>query len=284
LGRWLVAAVFLLGFALFFRQQLLPGLERYWKDDLGPRLRGEPPATVTEPPPGGMVRFEVPQLFPEDDISALQFAPEQTLQVTVSIADFRPGGFVVPAVSFPIALSESPATRIAVAPAAVSADARYGMLPVGAGGVGIMLDRDEAGYRLLVDRNGDGDWQNDGPAVSAEGGGRFAASLRLPLAAIAGLGSPDEHYELWIYAPEDGHPPRALRVYCRTQLRGRVTLGSERFVAWLADNQVLDGDFSNDGIAIDLDGDGRIAPTAEWVRAGAALTRGDRAYRFRVER
>ncbi|WP_172838753.1 hypothetical protein [Solemya velesiana gill symbiont] len=54
------------------------------------------------------------------------------------------------------------------------------------------------------------------------------------------------------------------------------------FTAYLADNHVLDGDYRNDGISIDLDGDGKIQKSWEYLPPGGTLTLGGREYNVKI--
>lgn len=282
-GRWLAVAVLLVGAGLFVAEQLAPGLERWWRDDLGPRLRGEPPLRQTEAPPGGLVVHESlatrAEILPED----VQFQPAPPETVTLSLAGFAPAGFRIPAVSHPVALRRERPVQLHSLPAGLGEEVRFGVLELGPTAYGFALAAGPDGYRLWFDRNADGALVADEMQVSEASGG-FAATLQLPLAAVSGLGDGQAVYALWLYAPDGGAPFDGLRVYARTQLRGQVALGGRRYTAWLADNEHLDGDYRNDGLGIDLDDDGRIATAQEWIRPGGRLVLERRSYRFEVRR
>ncbi|OOZ37190.1 hypothetical protein BOW51_03480 [Solemya velesiana gill symbiont] len=61
-----------------------------------------------------------------------------------------------------------------------------------------------------------------------------------------------------------------------------MRLGGVVFTAYLADNHVLDGDYRNDGISIDLDGDGKIQKSWEYLPPGGTLTLGGREYNVKI--
>jgi hypothetical protein len=90
----------------------------------------------------------------------------------------------------------------------------------------------------------------------------------------------DGAYDLWIY--RDERRADRLHVYARTQLAGALTLGGRRVAVIVADNLVLDADYTNDGIALDLDGDGQFKGPRELVAPGGTVEVDGAAYRFRV--
>jgi hypothetical protein len=281
-GRLVVLLVFLIGAALFVRDVVFPPAQRFWEEEVVPRLAGEPPASARRVPtpeeaadPGRVP----PVVHREELLEALQRPPPVAKRIPVRLAEgFRPGGFRVAAVSHVLPLTTAapggwrlPATtaRPAFAVLALNDGRAYPILLVREGGV----------HRLYLDRNRNGDLTDDGAPLANEGGGGFATTLRLPLAEVTGR--PFEGtYDLWVYVDE--RRDDRLQVYSRTQLSGEVTLGGRSYPAVVADNLVLDGDFTNDGIAIDLDGDGRFRGPREVLRAGEALELSGIAYRFDV--
>ena len=102
------------------------------------------------------------------------------------------------------------------------------------------------------------------------------------MALVTGRQYLGEDYLLWVFTGSKERPPASINYYARTQLRGEVRLATGRYTAYLADNQPTDGDFTNDGIAIDLNGDGRIDMIDEFFPPGRpALVKGY-DYRFRI--
>lgn len=282
-GIWLVALVFLAGFVLFARDVLYPGLLKLWTEEIAPRLAGveglsarrvPSPAEAADP---GRVP---PMVHREELIEALQLPRPVGVELPVSIGGrFRPAGFRAAALSHPIDLAPEPPRGVRL-PARYGT-AYYGALPLSAGRpYRLMLVQEGSVRRLYVDRNRNGDLTDDGEALRNEGSGRFAASLRLPLAEVT-AGRLDGVYDLWVYLDE--RRDDQLHVYSRTQLAGEVDVEGRRITAVLADNVVLDGDYTNDGIALDLDGDRRYDGPRERVGPGEALEMGARSYRFRVD-
>jgi hypothetical protein len=160
---------------------------------------------------------------------------------------------------------------------------RYGALSF-ANGVEMPMVLDAAldGYRLYVDRNLNGDLGDDGPGYTNQGTGLFATLVPLPLSLVTGREAWDGEYVLWLYTGGKERPPASMRFYARTQLQGEVALPAGRFDVFLADNGPSDGDFSNDGIAVDLDRDGRIDLQEEFFEPGRNVVVDGARYRFVV--
>ncbi len=281
-GLWLVGLVFLAGFALFARDVLVPPLQKLWVEEVAPRLAGV--AALSErrvPPPeeASDPRRVPPVAHREELMEALQPPRPVGVELPVPITPgFRVAGFRAAALAHEIDLVPEP-------PRGVRLPARYGVAYYGALALKaerpyrLMLVQEGSARRLYVDRNRNGDFTDDGEALRSEGSGRFAAGLKLPLAEVTG-GRLDGIYDLWVYL--DDRRDDQLHVYSRTQLAGEVSVEGRRIPAVLADNVLLDGDYTNDGIALDLDGDRRFDGALERVGPGETLELGGRSYRFRV--
>jgi hypothetical protein len=96
----------------------------------------------------------------------------------------------------------------------------------------------------------------------------FEVTVEFPLSRITGINSMQGNYKLWIYQPPGSGD---LRYYPLTQLIGSVPFGNLQVLAVLAENIVVDGDYKNDGIYLDLNQDGKIDAVKEYVRPGQIL-------------
>jgi hypothetical protein len=67
--------------------------------------------------------------------------------------------------------------------------------------------------------------------------------------------------------------------YSRTALKGTISVNGRHYTAYVIDTGYNDADLTNDGIAIDLNGDGRIN---EGEGPAKAFLIGKRRYRFVV--
>ncbi len=282
-GLWLVGLVFLAGFLLFARDVLVPAVQKFWTEEIGPRLAGDAVLSerrVPSPEEAADPRRVPPAVHREELIDALQQPRPVAVELPVSIAadGFRVAGFRAAALAHEIDLAPEP-------PRGLRLPARYGVAYYGVLALGaerpyrLMLVQEGSARRLYVDRNRNGDLTDDGEPLRNEGSGRFAASLKLPLAEVTG-GRLEGSYDLWVYL--DDRRDDQLHAYSRTQLAGEVGVEGRRVAAILADNAVLDGDYTNDGIALDLDGDRRFDGSRERVGPGETLELGGRSYRFRV--
>lgn len=281
IGPVAVLLAFLAGGALFFHDVVLPPARQLWQDEIAPRLAGQPPASVrrvpspTEAADPGRVP---PVVHREELIDALQRPPAAVADLPVRLsAGFVPAGFRIAAQSHPLALGPEPPPGLRLP--ATGGRAGYGRLRLQGGDYLLALVEEGGAFRLYVDRNRNGDLRDDGPPLTNEGSGGFAASLRLPLREVTGQPL-DGAYDLWIY--RDERRADRLHVYARTQLAGALTLGGRRVAVVVADNLVLDADYTNDGIALDLDGDGQFKGSRELVVPGGTVEVDGAAYRFRV--
>jgi len=75
-----------------------------------------------------------------------------------------------------------------------------------------------------------------------------------------------------------------MRYYSMTQLQGDLLLKGKRYTAYLADNGPVDGDYRNDGISIDLNGDGKIDRKSELFPLGKPALINGEMYSFRITR
>jgi hypothetical protein len=205
-------------------------------------------------------------------------------EVMVSVAGFSPIGFKMAAVSHHIPLAaKMPDTISKGLPTFRSDRQRYGELVFSSGRrYGLILDADIEGYKLYVDLNGNGDFRDDGKPLLNKGAGVFASRLILPLDAVSINPGLDGDYEMWLFTGNKERPPASLRYYVRTQLEGQVQLPHGTFTAYLADNSTPDGDYSNDGISIDFNGDGKIELREELMAPGRVVEIGGYKYRFVV--
>lgn len=279
-GRFLVLLVFLAGAALFFRDQVLPAAQRFWETEVAPRLAGQLPDSARRVPSPVEVADPVrvpPQVHREELIEALQPVAPAMAEVPVRLASgFRPAGFRMAAMSHPLLLVSQPPQGLRLP--ATTGRAAFGALPLHGGReYALMLVSEGGGHRLYVDRNRNRDLTDDGPPLESEGAGGFGTSLRLPLPEVTGRPL-EGSYDLWVNF--DARRADRLQVYCRTQLSGEVVLGGRPYPALVADNLVLDGDYTNDGIAIDLDGDKRFKGPREIIAPGQTLELSGTAYRF----
>jgi hypothetical protein len=124
--------------------------------------------------------------------------------------------------------------------------------------------QEDNSFALYFDRNNNRDLTDDGPPLlnkgSGSGGpGGFACELRIPWETLI-LDSPfDGDFEIWFSSNQAGwEQGHRLSHYSRTQLKGSVEVGGQRYAAVLADRGYNDADLTNDGIVLDLNGNGKF--------------------------
>jgi hypothetical protein len=238
-----------------------------------------PPLEVS--PPTGV---EAPQTL------AVETGPDQPTggepkDFVVSIGiGFRPVGFQMAASRHQLALSTQPQTPLQHALSFSGPEQRYGVLGLGARSYAFVLDAAPGGYRLYLDRNGNRNLNDDGPPLVNRGKGRFANSVELPLPRVTGMPRLQGGYRLWLFTTPESWSKNRLNYYCMTQLQGQLQFQGKRYVAYLADNLQIDGDYTNDGISIDLDADGNIDLQREFFAPGEVAVVDGRGYRFQVVR
>jgi hypothetical protein len=135
---------------------------------------------------------------------------------------------------------------------------------------------------LYVDLNQNGDLTDDGPPLTNQGTGFFATRLRVPFASLVPSVTVPGYYEAWLFTNTGLWQNSLITYYSRTQFKGTVRLAGHTYTAYLAEGQHNDADFTNDGIHIDLNGDGKISAETESFPPGTLLHLGGRAYAFEI--
>lgn len=224
---------------------------------------------------------EVTGTFPRAEIQEPE-AGVQAARVPIGLG-FRPTGFRIPAHSSRLSLAKRIPPELRGLPALQGIEQRYGILELRDGRrYPFLLDGVSGGYLLYLDRNRNGDLRDDGPPVKNRGPDRFAGRIELPLAKLSRVPELSGDYLLWLFSSPQGWEEGWLNYYCMTQLSGELLLGGRRYTAYLADNLVIDGDYRNDGISIDLDGNGRIDEATEYFPPGSVVGVNGERYRFQV--
>lgn len=245
-----------------------------------------------KPTPSSATNKVEPVKSPPPDISPEATRPQSDqilatpIQLDISIGmGFRPVGFKIGAVSQAISLSKDPGKRLRRLPTFTSFQQRYGVIRLAHGQeYGFALDLAAAGFRMFIDRNRNGDLRDDGEPLVNQGKSLFASRLQLPLAQVSGIQGLKGDYQLWVFTNPGNWKNEKMLYYSMTQMRGELLLEGKRYTAFLADNGPVDGDYRNDGISIDMDGDGKIDRRTEFFPQGKDVLIGGVSYSFRVTR
>jgi hypothetical protein len=276
---WLVLALALLVGVLLFRAQISDALLLAWDVSMGPLVEedwqqappssGVPPTVVMEPSAG--------RAADENSVPAQDTASSGASLVTVPLgANFRPVNFEISAASMPLVLDGDDEQFFKPQPG----ENRYGHFTFRNGRTYRFEIRESGAETVLsVDLNGDGDFASDG-AVYRSPTDAFEITVSLPMEEVTGKKRPGGEYRLWLYRTPDGR----MQQVALTQLTGKVYLGGRSYTAYVVENHTIDGDFSNDGIYLDLDRNGRIHPDSEFVPQGGNLALGDNRYAFLIRR
>ncbi|WP_428625094.1 hypothetical protein [Sedimenticola sp.] len=236
-----------------------------------------PPATipaVTAAPPVRTATRDAP----------VEVAAGDGIPLSIS-RGFRPVGFKIGVTSHPLPFTGRPGSLHRRLPPFQGPVQKYGRIDMANGiSYAFVLDTDPQGYRLYVDRNRNWDLSDDGEPLVNRGKGRFAGRLRLPLARVSGIAALKGDLELWIFSTDQSWRDHSLRFYNRTQLSGDLQIKGRRYAAYLTDNLHPDGDYTNDGISIDSDGNGQIDRATEMHAPGDGVTLDGERYRFRIVR
>lgn len=208
----------------------------------------------------------------------------EVMPVSIGLG-FAPVGFIIGARSQAIRFTRRPGSLHRRLPRFQGTGQKYGSIDLANGRRhAFVLDTDPKGYQLYVDLNRNGDLTDDGGPLPNRGKGRFANRLILPLDGVSGITQLKGDLELWLYTNDQSWRKGTLRFYNRTQLVGELLIKGQRFTAYLADNLVVDGDYRNDGISIDLNGDGKIDRQSEYVSPGDQITLNGETVRFKMTR
>lgn len=245
-----------LGGTLLLREQLEDPLRRLWWGSLGP--------LVVQDWQGGPARVE--------GTSFGGIAAPTLVQVSLG-AEFRPVMFQIPAASMPVVLDGNRSLVFEEA-----AGRRYGTFRFANGSsYGFVLYERGEDTLLAVDLDGNRDFGDDGPPYESPTDA-FEVTVALPMREVSGLNL-DSAYHLWLYRTPEG----GLRQVALTQLAGEVSLDGRSYPAFVVENTSIDGDYTNEGIFVDWNVDGRLNAATEYVAPGASLEFETGGFEFLVQ-
>ena len=70
--------------------------------------------------------------------------------------------------------------------------------------------------------------------------------------------------------------------YTSTQLKGSVTIDGQKYEAYIADTKKHDADYTNDGISVDIDQDGKFQIKTEYFKPGSIAQINNKSYKFKI--
>ncbi len=136
--------------------------------------------------------------------------------------------------------------------------------------------------RFYFDANGNGDLTDDHGPLANQGTGVFSTQIELPLNRIISQMTQPGDFLMWFFTNQDQWNKGLASHYSRTQMKGHIKLGGKTYPAFIMEQGVNDGDFTNDGIFIDLDENGKIDRKKEWVPPGKKAKIGNKEYPIEI--
>ena len=125
---------------------------------------------------------------------------------------------------------------------------------------------------LYFDRNQNGDLTDDGGPIPNQGVGLFATEIKLPLRRLIKKMDDPGDFSIWFFVNASSWKRNTANHYSKTSFKGRVIVGGVDYLAFLAERGRNDADFTNDGIYIDLNRNGKIEQPGEYIQPGHSFT------------
>ena len=145
------------------------------------------------------------------------------------------------------------------------------------------LDLVEKSHPMLYfDKNQNGDLSDDGPPLTNSGRGLFATTISIPFTRLTGDDSLSGDYQLWFFTNKSLWPKKKVRFYSVTQWQGQVDVAGRRLMAIIGERGRNDADFTNDGIYLDLNRNGKIDSNSEYIGPHEALRIAGQSYQFDI--
>jgi hypothetical protein len=165
-------------------------------------------------------------------------------------------------------LSPTPPPRIVKEPVYQGSAQRYGMLKLGThtnNYYDFVFDLVSGPNPVLYfDANQNGDLTDDGKPFTNQGSGIFATTITLPFRRLIKEVTYPGNYAIWFFTNDTLWKRYAVAHYSRTQLKGVVHIAGKTYAAYIADSRDNDANLTNDGLWVDLDGDGNFDRKQEY--------------------
>jgi len=211
-----------------------------------------------------------------------------SLEISIARQKFVPVSMKTAAVQAPvITLGDKPDLGIAVVPAFKGKGQKYGAIQLGTGlekRYYFVLDLvSESKPVLYFDLNQNGNLADDGEPMVNRGTGIFATQIRIPFHQLVGKVEIPGDYHMWFFTNNSLWKTYRVTHYSQTQFAGEVKLGDKTVAALLAEGNNNDADYTNDGIYLDLDGDGKFDRDKEYFPPGHSARIDGRDYSLKIE-
>ncbi len=198
-------------------------------------------------------------------------APKDIVEIPVSVSGaFLPVSMKISSrSSVHPTLGDSPPGYLIKVPESAGGQRKFGRLLLGTGNNRIydfMLDIVQDGRSVLYfDLNQNKDLTDDTP-LENRGSGIFATVVQIPIQQLIKEMAREGDFKIWFFTNRSLHKRGNTAHYSITQMKGRVTVEGKDYDAYIAERGNNDADFTNDGIFVDLDGDGKIDPRKEYFK------------------
>lgn len=128
----------------------------------------------------------------------------------------------------------------------------------------VLDQQPNSAWALYFDNNNNGDLTDDGGPLRNQGSGSggpggFACVISIPWPLLIKDSRFTGEFNIWFFSNKAGwEKGHRVSHYSRTQLRGKLRIGNLDYLAWLINQGYNDADLTNDGVALDLNRDGKI--------------------------
>ena len=200
-------------------------------------------------------------------------SPENAGKISVSISgEFEPVGMKVSSRSGVLPkLADAPPEHLLQEPESMGGQRKYGKLLLGTGDnqtYDFILDIIPDGRSLLYFDGNQNRNLTDDPPLENRGRGVFGTVIQIPMRRLIKEMNRDGDFKIWFFTNKSLWAKGGARHYSITQMKGRVTVHGKNYQAYIAERGGNDADFTNDGIFIDLNGNGKIETNAEYFPDG----------------
>ena len=135
---------------------------------------------------------------------------------------------------------------------------------------------------VWFDRNANYDLTDDGPPLENQGDGVFASEVVFLLHNVLPGFSNADTFRIWFFTNDSLWSKRFAAHYCTTVLKGTVRFAGRSFDAFVTDTGGNEADFTNDGLYVDLDANGRVS-AEELIAPKATLKFDGGRYQFDIK-
>jgi hypothetical protein len=139
---------------------------------------------------------------------------------------------------------------------------------------------------LYFDRNQNRNLADDNGPLEIRGRRPMAAEIVIPIDQLIPDLQKTGDFHIVLLTNEQLWKVERASHYSRTQLKGRIDIAGNSYLAYLGERGVMglnDADFTNDGIYIDLNSDGKIQSEEEYVSNQWTVRGNNKEYSFDIQ-